>query len=91
MGAVSTGLPVRYASLALNQLALDMVSFNNLKYNDTITCTKEDKKTFCDYESNQECLGLCRYSDGKTYLEERFAKDTENRSQVLNVDLNLLI
>ncbi|XP_011499193.1 PREDICTED: ATP-binding cassette sub-family G member 5 isoform X2 [Ceratosolen solmsi marchali] len=77
LGSVSTAVPVRYASLALNQLALEIDNFKNLNYNDTITCP-----------GIQE---LCRYKDGNTYLRERFTKEAENISQVLNVELNLLI
>ncbi|XP_024944115.1 ATP-binding cassette sub-family G member 5 isoform X2 [Cephus cinctus] len=34
---------------------------------------------------------LCRYPDGKTYLIERFTREGENISEVLNIELNLLI
>lgn len=34
---------------------------------------------------------LCRYADGRTYLIERFTREGENISEVLNVELNLLI
>ncbi|XP_058792756.1 ATP-binding cassette sub-family G member 5 [Phymastichus coffea] len=77
LSAVSTALPNRYASLALNQLAIEMDNFKNLNYNDTITCPG--------------IPDLCRYKDGNAYLRERFTKEAENISQVLNVELNLLI
>ena len=77
LNAVSTAFPGRYASLALNQLALEMDSFKNLNYNDTVTCPGIPE--------------LCRYKDGNAYLRERFTKETDNISQVLNVELNLLI
>ncbi|XP_014216572.1 ATP-binding cassette sub-family G member 5 [Copidosoma floridanum] len=77
LGSLSTALPGRYASLALNQLALEVDAFKNLNYNDSVTCP-----------GSQE---LCRYKDGYAYLRERFTKETENTLQVLNVELNLLI
>lgn len=77
LSTVSTALPNRYASLALNQLAMEMDNFKNLNYNDTITCPGIPE--------------LCRYKDGNAYMRERFTKDTDNISQVLNVELNLLI
>ena len=77
LSMVSTALPARYASLALNQLALEVDNFRNLNYNDTITCPGIPE--------------LCRYKDGNTYLRERFTKEAENISQVLNIELNLLI
>ncbi|XP_076653334.1 ATP-binding cassette sub-family G member 5 [Halictus rubicundus] len=77
LAAVSTALPARYASLALNQLAIDMPMFLNLPYNETFACPGVPE--------------LCRYPDGRTYLIERFTREGENISEVLNVDLNLLI
>ena len=77
LGAVSTALPGRYSSLALNQLAMEMDTFRNLNYNETVTCPGIPE--------------LCRYKDGNAYLRERFTKEAENISQVLNVELNLLI
>ncbi|XP_012286014.1 ATP-binding cassette sub-family G member 5 [Orussus abietinus] len=77
LAAVSTALPSRYASLALNQLAIDVPTFVNLPYNESIPCPG--------------IQDLCRYPDGKTYLIERFTREGENISEVLNVDLNLLI
>lgn len=91
MGTVSTALPSRYASLALNQLALEMDSFKNLPYNQTVTCANANKCIQKDSKECQEIKQLCRYSDGNAYLRARFYKETENISQVLNVDLNLLI
>jgi len=77
LAMVSTALPTRYASLALNQLVVDTPIFSNLPYNESFTCPGVPE--------------LCRYSDGKTYLIERFTREGENISEVLNVDLNLLI
>ncbi|XP_066598456.1 ATP-binding cassette sub-family G member 5 isoform X2 [Prorops nasuta] len=77
LATVSAALPARYASLALNQLAIDTGSSTNLPYNETFTCPGIPE--------------LCRYPDGKTYLIERFTREGENISEVLNVDLNLLI
>lgn len=74
---VTIGLPIRYASLALNQLALDMSTFSNLPYNETIACPAASE--------------VCRYPEGRAYLVERFTIEGDNKSQVLNVDLNLLI
>ncbi|PBC30159.1 ATP-binding cassette sub-family G member [Apis cerana cerana] len=77
LAAISTTLPARYASLALNQLAIDMPIFLNLHYNESFTCPGIPE--------------LCRYPDGRSYLIERFTREGENISEVLNVDLNLLI
>lgn len=77
LAAVSSALPSRYASLALNQLAMDVQSFADLRYNETVSCPGIPE--------------LCRYPDGKSYLIKRFTRDGENTSEVLNVDLNLLI
>lgn len=77
LAAVSLALPTRYVSLALNQLAMDTPAFANLPYNETVPCPGVAE--------------LCRYPDGKTYLIERFTREGENISEVLNVDLNLLI
>lgn len=73
--SVSTALPSRYASLALNQLAIDMSNFDNLPYNETIACPGPEE--------------LCRYENGRSYLKKRFTID--DNLQVLDVDLNLLI
>ncbi|KMQ95385.1 atp-binding cassette sub-family g member 5-like protein [Lasius niger] len=77
LAMVSTALPTRYASLALNQLVVDTPILSNLHYNESFTCPGAAE--------------LCRYPDGKTYLIERFTREGENISEVLNVDLNLLI
>lgn len=77
LAAISSALPVRYASLAINQLAIDTPSFLNLPYNESLSCPG--------------IPGLCRYPDGRAYLVERFTREGENISQVLNIDLNLLI
>ncbi|XP_047343548.1 ATP-binding cassette sub-family G member 5 isoform X1 [Vespa velutina] len=77
LATISSALPARYASLALNQLAMDMPIFSNLPYNETVTCPGIPE--------------LCRYADGRTYLIERFTREGENISEVLNVELNLLI
>lgn len=77
LAMVSTALPTRYASLALNQLVMDKPIMSNLNYNESFTCPGIPE--------------LCRYPDGKTYLIERFTREGENISEVLNVDLNLLI
>ncbi|KOX75572.1 ATP-binding cassette sub-family G member 5 [Melipona quadrifasciata] len=77
LAAVSTALPARYASLALNQLAIDVPAFLNLHYNESFACPGIPE--------------LCRYPDGRAYLIERFTREGENISEVLNVDLNLLI
>ncbi|XP_072761268.1 ATP-binding cassette sub-family G member 5 [Anoplolepis gracilipes] len=77
LATVSTALPTRYASLALNQLVVDTPILSNLPYNESFTCPSSAE--------------LCRYPDGKTYLIERFTKEGENISEVLNIDLNLLI
>jgi len=74
---VSTALPTRYASLALNQLVVDTPILSNLPYNESLACPGSAE--------------FCRYPDGKTYLIERFTREGENISEVLNVDLNLLI
>ncbi|OXU21078.1 hypothetical protein TSAR_015316 [Trichomalopsis sarcophagae] len=76
LGVVSTALPGRYASLGLNQLAMQMSSFKNLNYNDSITCP-----------GIQE---LCRYPDGDTFLKERFMRETD-RTEPLAVNSNLII
>lgn len=78
LAAVSTALPTRYASLALNQLVIDVPELNNLPYNRTFPCPSEDSS-------------ICRYSDGKKYLIERFTREGENITEVLNTNLNLLI
>ncbi|KAK0166644.1 hypothetical protein PV327_004136 [Microctonus hyperodae] len=77
LAAISSALPVRYASLAINQLTIDTPSFLNLPYNESLSCPG--------------IPGLCRYPDGRAYLVERFTREGENISQVLNIDLNLLI
>lgn len=77
LAAVSTALPARYASLALNQLAIDVPASLNLHYNESFACPGIPE--------------LCRYPDGRSYLIERFTREGENISEVLNVDLNLLI
>ena len=77
LAAVSCALPTRYASLALNQLTMDTSLLSNLPYNETLACPGIPE--------------LCRYPDGRTYLVKRFTRDGENTSEVLNVDLNLLI
>lgn len=82
LAMVSTALPTRYASLALNQLVIDMPTMSNLPYNESFTCIPEQSRGIPE---------LCRYPDGKTYLIERFTREGENISEVLNVDLNLLI
>ncbi|XP_012257916.1 ATP-binding cassette sub-family G member 5 [Athalia rosae] len=77
LSAVSTALPTRYASLALNQLVIDVPGFSNLPYNETISCPGDPN--------------FCRYPEGQTYLIERFTREGENLSEVLNTNLNLLI
>lgn len=77
LAAVSAALPSRYASLALNQMAIDTSALSNLPYNESFMCPGVPE--------------LCRYPDGKTYLIERFTQEGENISEVLNIDLNLLI
>ncbi|XP_015180257.1 PREDICTED: ATP-binding cassette sub-family G member 5 [Polistes dominula] len=77
LATISSALPARYASLALNQLAMDKTIFSNLSYNETVTCPGIPE--------------LCRYPDGRTYLIERFTREGENISEVLNIELNLLI
>ena len=75
--AVSTALPNRYASLALNQLAIERPATQNLPYDETTVCPGVKE--------------LCRYPDGRTYLIERFTREGENLSNVLNINLNLLV
>ncbi|XP_011305380.1 uncharacterized protein [Fopius arisanus] len=77
IAAVSTALPTRYASLAVNQLTIDVPALSGLRYNETLPCPG--------------LPGWCRYPDGKTFLVKRFTREGENTHQVLNVDLNLLI
>ncbi|XP_046424268.1 ATP-binding cassette sub-family G member 5 [Neodiprion fabricii] len=77
LAAVSTALPSRYASLALNHRVLNVSTFSNLPYNETFPCPGDPN--------------FCRYPDGKTYLVERFTREGENISEVLNMDLNLLV
>lgn len=77
LAAVSTALPTRYASLALNQLVIDVPALSNLAYNETYSCPGNPN--------------FCRYPEGSTYLIERFTREGENISEVLNIDLNLLI
>lgn len=77
LASVSTALPIRYASLALNQLAMEVPAFSNLPYNESIPCPGIEE--------------LCRYPEGRSYLIERYTKEGENLQEVLNVDLNLLI
>lgn len=77
LAALSTAMPTRYASLALNQLTMDTPSFANLPYNESVSCPGIPE--------------LCRYPDGRSYLIKRFTREGENTSEVLNVDLNLLV
>jgi len=77
LAMVSTALPIRYSSLALNQLVIDKPILSNLHYNESFTCPG--------------IAELCRYPEGKIYLMERFTREGENISEVLNVNLNLLI
>ncbi|XP_057330705.1 ATP-binding cassette sub-family G member 5 isoform X2 [Microplitis mediator] len=77
LATISIALPTRYASLAMNQLTVDIPTFLNLPYNESLSCPG--------------IPGLCRYPDGRAYLVERFTREGQNISQVLNVDLNLLI
>lgn len=77
LAAVSTALPTRYASLALNEVVTNVTALSNLAYNETVTCPGDPS--------------LCRYPDGRTWLIERFTREGENISEVLNRDLNLLI
>ncbi|KAL7302797.1 hypothetical protein TKK_0004837 [Trichogramma kaykai] len=76
---LTLGCPDRYASLALNQLALDTEQFRGLRYNATVACLPAGPPE------------LCRYPDGAAYLRERFVAEEDSVSRVLNVDLNLLI
>lgn len=75
--AVSSGLPIRYASITLNKLVLDSPELQNLSYNETINCS-----------GNKE---FCRYPVGKAYLSERFTREGESQSNVLSVNLNLFV
>ncbi|XP_015114781.1 ATP-binding cassette sub-family G member 5 [Diachasma alloeum] len=77
IAALSTALPTRYASLAVNQLTIEIPALSGLRYNETLPCPG--------------IPGWCRYPDGRTFLVERFTREGENTHQVLNVDLNLLI
>jgi len=79
LAMVTTALPTRYASLALNQLVINSSSLSYLRYNESFTCTPG------------QVSELCRYPDGKTYLIERFTREGENIIEVLDVNLNLLI
>lgn len=77
LAALSTALPTRYASLALNQLAIERPATQNLAYDENTVCPGIKE--------------LCRYPDGRTYLIERFTREGENLSKVLNINLNLLV
>ncbi|KAF7995006.1 hypothetical protein HCN44_004478 [Aphidius gifuensis] len=79
MSTLSNALPTRYASLAINELIIDMPNrTTNLAYNESLSCPG--------------IPGLCRYANGGAYIVERFIRDGETDvSRILNVELNLLI